>query len=157
MVTQELTTSLCAAFILVACPSGGWAQKQQTSSAGSFRICAEIVYQHYLGIGKIVKVDSETLSSKDAGDLQGLLKAARFFDLPGKITSPKFDGCCDRGFPDFVIRVETLERQHTVQINTQDAVPPKRLNPLLQWLENRALPPGRDTSTNEKCSTTEKP
>jgi hypothetical protein len=67
----------------------------------SFTVCTEIVYQGYVGIRKIVKVDQKAQSPMEQAQLNGLIQEAQFFNLPAVITSPKFDGCCDRNFPDF--------------------------------------------------------
>jgi hypothetical protein len=124
------------------------------TTAKSIQICAEIVYQGYVGVRKIVKIDSQTQSTQETMHLDELLKRAKFFNLPEVISSPKFDGCCDRGFPDFRITARSpIGKLHFVAINTQDVVSPKGLVPLLQWLEGRAKPSGgvRGRSTNEKC------
>ena len=130
---------------------GRWVRAETSSEP--IQICAEIVYQGFVGIRKIVKIDSETRSKQEALHLDGLLQTAQFFSLPEVISSPKFDGCCDRGFPDFRITVEVSNKRHTVTINTQDIVIPQELMPLLRWLEARAEPPGgvQGRSTDEKC------
>ena len=131
--------------------SGRWVQAE--TSLEPIQICSEIVYQGFVGVRKIVKVDSKTLSKQEALHLDGLLQTAQFFSLPGMISSPKFDGCCDRGFPDFRITVEVTNRRHTVTINMAKVVSPQELMPLLQWLAVRAEPPKGEQgrSTDERC------
>jgi len=139
------------AFMLVNGSPAKGTQAQYVGSEESISICAEIIYQRYVGVKKIVKADSRDLNSKRARELSDLIRKADFFNLPEVIVTPKYDGCCDRGFPDFRIIIQTNGKWHAVKINAQDVVPPERLKPLLKWLENRAEPTGRDMSTNEKC------
>jgi len=129
----------------------GWVEAETSSKP--IQICSEIVYQGYTGVRKIVKNDSKTLPHQEALHLDGLLQIAQFFSLPGVISSPKFDGCCDRGFPDFRINVAATSKRHIVTINTENVISPQKLKPLLRWLEVRAEPPGgaQGSSTNEKC------
>jgi hypothetical protein len=131
--------------------SGRWAQAETSSEP--IHICSEIVYQGYVGVRKIVKIDSKTLSKQEALHLDGLLQTAQFFSLPGMISSPKFDGCCDRDFPDFRITVEVANKRHTVTINTENVGSPQELMPLLRWLEARAEPQrgAQGRSTDERC------
>jgi len=131
--------------------SGRWVQAETSSKP--LQICSEIVYQGYVGVRKIVKIDPKTLSNQEASHLDGLLQTAQFFSLPRVISSPKFDGCCDRDFPDFRITVEVANKKHTVAINTQNVVSPQSLMPLLHWLEARAEPPkgAQERSTDERC------
>jgi emfourin len=131
--------------------SGSWVHAETSSEP--MHICSEIVYQGYVGVSKIVKADSETLSKQEALHLDGLLQTAQFFSLPGVVSSPKFDGCCDRGFPDFRITVEIAKKRHTVTINSQNVISPQELMPLLRWLETRAETPrgAQGRSTHERC------
>jgi hypothetical protein len=143
---------LIGVFVLAGVTSlGRWVQAGPRSEP--IHICSEIVYQGFVGVRKIVKIDSETLSKQEALHLDGLLQTAQFFSLPGVISSPKFDGCCDRGFPDFRITVEAANKWHTVTINTENVVSPQELMPLLRWLEARAEPPSgaQGRSTDERC------
>jgi hypothetical protein len=143
---------LLGVFVLAGMTSSGrWVQAETSSEP--IQICSEIVYQGYVGVRKIVKIDSETLSKQEALHLDGLLQTAHFFSLPGMISSPKFEGCCDRGFPDFRITVKVANKRHTVTINTQNVVSPQELMPLLNWLEARAEPPRGEQgrSTDERC------
>jgi hypothetical protein len=119
----------------------------------SIRVCAEIVYQGYVGVRKIMKIDQKAESAVEQAHLNELVQEAQFFKLPEVISSPKFDGCCDRNFPSFRVTVETYNKRHTVVINTQNIIPPNHLVPLLHWLEDRAAPPGGalGRSTNERC------
>jgi hypothetical protein len=131
--------------------SGRWVQAETSSEP--IQICSEIVYQGFVGVRKIVKIDSETLSKQEALHLDGLLQTAQFFNLPEMISSPKFDRCCDRGFPDFRITVKVANKRHIGTINTENVVSPQELMPLLHWLEARAEPPrgGQGKSTDERC------
>jgi hypothetical protein len=143
---------LFGVFVLAGMTSSGrWVQAETSSEP--IHICSEIVYQGYVGVRKIVKIDSETLSNQEALHLDGLLRTAQFFNLPGMISSPKFDGCYDCDFPDFRITVEVANKRHTVTIDTQNVVSPQELMPLLRWLEARAEPPKgvQGRSTDERC------
>lgn len=146
------TVFLLAVVVLVGVTFlGRWVQAETSSEP--IHVCSEIVYQGYVGVRKIVKIDSKTLSKQEALHLDGLLQTAQFFSLPGMISSPKFDGCCDRDFPDFRITVEVANKRHTVTINTENVVSPHEFIPLLRWLEARAEPPrgAQGRSTDERC------
>jgi hypothetical protein len=144
---------LLGVFVLAdAIVSGRWVQAETSSKP--LQICSEIVYQGYVSVRKIVKLGPQTLSNQEALDLDALLQTAQFFSLPGVISSPKVDGCCDRGLPDFRITVVVAKKKHTVAINTQNVASPQNLVPLLRWLETRAESRGgaQGDSSNEKCS-----
>jgi hypothetical protein len=143
---------LLASIVLTIILLGGKSLKAETTP-DSIRVCAEIVYQGYIHVRKIVKVDPKAESTVKQVHLNGLVREAQFFKLPEVISSPTFDGCCDRNFPNFRVTVETYNNRHTVVINTQNTIPPNRLAPLLHWLEDRATPPGGalGRSTNERC------
>ena len=142
---------LIAILVLHNSPASASAQVHLMSTKEPISICSEIVYQRFVGVQKIVKVDSQKLSSTEAHTISDLLEASGFFYLPEEITSPPFNGCCDRGFPWFRIAVERGKLRHTVTINTQGVLPSEKVQPLLKWLEARAVPRGRDESTNEEC------
>ncbi len=143
---------LLVSIVLTLTILGGKSLKAETTP-DSIRVCAEIVYQGYIDVRKIVKVDPRVESTVEQVHFNGLVHEAQFFKLPEVISSPTFDGCCDRNFPNFRVTVETYNKRHTVIINTQNIIPPSRLAPLLHWLEDRADPPegalGR--STTERC------
>jgi hypothetical protein len=119
----------------------------------SIRVCAEIVYQGYVNVRKIMNIDPHAQSTQERTYLNKLVQETQFFTLPKVNSSPKYDGCCDRDFPDFRITVETNKQLHTVAINTQNVIAPAQLVPLLRWLKDRAAPPGGalGRSTNERC------
>lgn len=146
------TTVLISVLVLASVTSSAsWVVAKSTTDP--IQICSEIVYQGFTGVSKIAKIESRTLSKQEAENLEGLLQKSEFFSLPAAISSPKFDGCCDRGFPDFRITVDANSKRHTVTINTQNVARPQELMPLLRWLEARAEHPGgaQGRSTNEKC------
>lgn len=59
---------LLGVFILAGVTSSGrWVRAETTSEP--IQICSEIVYQGYVGVRKIVKIDSETLSTQEASHL----------------------------------------------------------------------------------------
>lgn len=147
------TDFLLGVFVLAALIfSGRWTQAETSSK--STHICSEIVYQGHVPVRTIVKISSKFLSNQEALNLDALLQTAQFFSLPRVISSPKIDGCCDRGLPDFKISVVVAKKKHTVAINTQNVASPQNLVPLLLWLEARAESGGsvQDESSHEKCS-----
>ena len=75
-------------FMLVNGSPAKGAQLQYVGSEESISICAEITYQHFVGIHKIVKADSRDLNSKRAKELSDLIRKADFFNLPEVIVAP---------------------------------------------------------------------
>jgi hypothetical protein len=77
-------------------------------------------------------IETETLPEADARELESLIGAAKFFDLPRVITGT------GRGADQFQykITVETHERSHSVE--TGDSAAPEALRPLLQRLTTLA-------------------
>lgn len=78
------------------------------------------------------RVNSDELSQADRNDLEQLVNAAGFFDLPEQIKAPP--GAAD--VFQFNITLEDGERTHTVEVD--QTVVPETLKPLLQWLGARA-------------------
>ncbi len=84
------------------------------------------------GMRLTAAVQTEALSPEEARELQGMLDAARFFDLPAALASPT------PGADRFVYRL-TVEREaqrHTVEMG--EAAVPAALQPLVQRLTARA-------------------
>ena len=82
----------------------------------------------FAGMRMAVTVETETLSPEEARELQALLDAAHFFDLPAVMTAPA------RGADRFIYRL-TVEREaqrHTVEMG--EAAVPETLQPLVQRL-----------------------
>jgi hypothetical protein len=89
-------------------------------------------------------IDTTSLSPEEAQDLQGLVDAAQFFDLPSHIASPA--PAVDQFEYKLAVRTsspEAGERQHAVRVG--DAAVPETLQPLLRRLTVLArtqAPPG---------------
>ncbi len=80
----------------------------------------------------VATVDSQTLPLEEAGNLDGMVETAGFFDLPSVIAA-KTPG------PDrfqYRLTVETPDRRHRVEVD--EAAAPARLRPLLEWLTTLA-------------------
>jgi len=71
---------------------------------------------------------TETLPPEEANDLQNLVNAAGFFDLPSKIVSNEMG----RDQFQYQLTITTDEQQHTVEVG--DAAAPDSLWPLLEKL-----------------------
>lgn len=85
----------------------------------------------FAGMRVTVTVDTESLSPEDALDLQEMVDAAGFFDLPAVITTPT------AGADRFHYKLTVEEkRQHTVEMG--EAVVPEALQPLIQRLADAA-------------------
>lgn len=67
---------------------------------------------HFPGLNKPQLIDSNQLQAADAQKLQQLIQASGFFELPGKMGSPRA-GAAD--YRTYTIVVESEGRQHTVQ------------------------------------------
>jgi hypothetical protein len=68
---------------------------------------------NFPGLSKPVEVDADRLGKDEAGQLQRLVAASRFFDLPAEAGSPP------RGAADYQYNVLTVDdgtRRHTVRI-----------------------------------------
>jgi hypothetical protein len=77
-------------------------------------------------------IDSGRLPSRDARTLQELVQAAKFFDLPARLTSPQSGADRFR----YKVTIDANGRRHTVEVD-EAAVSPS-LRPLLEWLMVRA-------------------
>ncbi len=73
-------------------------------------------------------IDAESLTPEEAGELNELVQAAEFFELPEKLTS-RSPGT-DRF--QYKVTIESEETTHTVE--TSDAAAPETLQPLLRRL-----------------------
>jgi hypothetical protein len=89
----------------------------------------------FAGMRVAATIDTETLPPDEARAVREMVGAARFFDLPAKITSPT------PGADQFQYRltVEAEGRKHTVEVG--DASAPEALQPLLRRLTLLARSP----------------
>lgn len=78
------------------------------------------------------RVNSDELSEADRNELEQLVDAAGFFDLPDTIQAPP--GAADAF--QFKIALEDGDRKHAVEVD--QTVAPEQLKPLLRWLTARA-------------------
>ena len=86
----------------------------------------------FAGMTTTTTVDTETLSAEAAQELQEMVTAAGFFDLPAQMTSetPGADQF------HYALTVESEGRRHTVE--GSDAALPETLQPLLRRLTRLA-------------------
>lgn len=82
----------------------------------------------FAGMQVRAQVDADSLPPDDAKQLQAMVEAAEFFDLPAKIASPASGGDQFQ----YRLTVESEGRQHTVEVG--DASAPESLQPLLRRL-----------------------
>jgi hypothetical protein len=88
---------------------------------------------HFPGLARPVMIDSDALSEEEAGELKRLLEAARFFEQPMVVGTPR-RGAAD--YRQYTITVEDGGRQHTIQV--ADPVEDPDLQPLLRFLQTKA-------------------
>lgn len=82
----------------------------------------------FTGMRMQTTIDTETLPSEQASELEQLVNAASFFELPARVSTP-LSGA-DRFH--YKICIESEGRKHTVETN--DEVAPNTLRPLLRRL-----------------------
>ena len=82
------------------------------------------------GLSKPVLVDSDALSADDAAQLQQLVNAARFFDLPAKVGQP-LRGAAD--YRTYTITIEDGKQRRTVSI--VDPIEDANLAALIDYLK----------------------
>jgi hypothetical protein len=92
----------------------------------------------FAGVARSTEVDVAALPPDEAGRLTRLVEAARFFELPAVVPTPR------QGADRFVYRV-TVEgdgRRHSVRV--ADGAVPEALQPLIDYLmaARPAAPPG---------------
>lgn len=67
---------------------------------------------HVPGLSEPVPIDTDELPAKEASELERLIEAARFFDLPATSALPR--GAAD--YQKYTITVATPARSHTAQL-----------------------------------------
>ncbi len=82
-------------------------------------------------------IDTETLPSAQAKELESLIATASFFELPAKTSIPPKNA--DRFI--YMISIESEGRKHTIE--TSDEIAPDSLRPLLRRLTVLARSGGR--------------
>jgi hypothetical protein len=88
---------------------------------------------YFPGLSQPVVIDSAALSPEEADELQQLVNAARFFELPTSIGAP-LRGAAD--YRQYTIGIEDGERSHTIQ--RRDPVEDPHLQALIRFLQAKA-------------------
>jgi hypothetical protein len=88
---------------------------------------------HFPGLSQPTIIDSTALAAEEAGELQRLVEAARFFERAERANEPS-RGAAD--YHQYTITVDDGQRQHTVQLT--DPVPDQALGQLLHFLQDKA-------------------
>jgi Emfourin len=83
-----------------------------------------------------VTIDTHDLPAEEANELERLIEAARFFDLPETSAPPR--GAAD--YLRYTISVTDPERSHTVSFT--DPIEDPHLQALVEFLETKAHEPG---------------
>jgi hypothetical protein len=68
---------------------------------------------YFPGLNKPVSIDTAQLPPQEAAELERLVQAANFFDLPPAIAPPS--GAAD--YLQYTISIESGDRQHNVQVS----------------------------------------
>lgn len=88
---------------------------------------------YFPGLSKPVIIDSNELPAEEARELEQLVSAARFFDLPTVVGAPP-RGAAD--YHRYTIKVEDGRRSHTVQLSA--LVKDPQIQVLLDYLRAKA-------------------
>ncbi len=82
----------------------------------------------FAGLRLGLDLSTDSLSAAETEELERLVQAARFFELPAEIGGPA------EGADQFVYRltVESTDRSHTVEVG--ESAVPETLRPLIDWL-----------------------
>ncbi len=83
----------------------------------------------FTGIPVIVEIDSQSLAEDEVQQLQDLIQAARFFELPAHPPEPSAAGADQFQYK---ITIEDGGQSHTIE--TTDGAAPDELRPLLRHL-----------------------
>ena len=88
---------------------------------------------YFPGLSKPILIDAQKLPPKDAAELQRLVEAAHFFELPVK-GSPPPQGAAD--YYTYTITIEEKGLKHTIHVN--ELVKDPHLQSLLTFLKAKA-------------------
>ena len=88
---------------------------------------------HFPGLSRPVVIDSEALTAEAASELTRLVDAARFFERPTVVGTPR-SGAAD--YRQYTITVEEGGRQHSIRL--ADTVEDPTLQQLLRFLQTQA-------------------
>ncbi|MGQ9468240.1 MAG: protealysin inhibitor emfourin [Nitrososphaerales archaeon] len=84
------------------------------------------------GMRIVATLDTDSLPSDEAHQIQAMVTGAKFFDLPSKLPQPKKGA----DYFQYKITVEKEGRKHTVE--TSDATMQPALRPLVDFLVKKA-------------------
>jgi hypothetical protein len=98
---------------------------------------------YFPGLSQPVVIDSAALPPEEADELQQLVNATRFFELPTNVGTPPW-GAAD--YRQYTIRIEDGERSHAIQLS--DPVEDPHLQKLIRFLQAKA----RDIRRGERGS-----
>ena len=87
----------------------------------------------FAGMHTSVALDTDSVSSEEAQQLNDLIINSNFFDLPSESPKPK-PGSAD--YIGYSITVDSEGRKHTVRTN--DTTMPSNLSPLVRFLQSKA-------------------
>jgi hypothetical protein len=89
------------------------------------------------GIDNNISIDSDSLVSEEASELQHLIDNAKFFDLPSQPAAPL------RGadYLEYKITIETNDNKK-YSLNTTDLTMPPNVGPLIGYLRQKAIKKG---------------
>ncbi|NJD68947.1 MAG: hypothetical protein C3F12_08680 [Candidatus Methylomirabilota bacterium] len=104
------------------------------------------------GLSHPVVIDSSQLPEQEAGELEQLVEAARFFDQPAIMGSPE-RGAAD--YYQYTVTVEINGRRHTVRVT--DLVEDAGLQVLLRYLRAKAKALRAAARTRPSPERTDKP
>jgi hypothetical protein len=88
---------------------------------------------HFPGLSQPTVIESSALPEAEADQLNQLVEAVRFFELPARASTPP-RGAAD--YRQYTISVEEGERRHTVRL--ADPVEDPQLQQLLGYLQAKA-------------------
>jgi hypothetical protein len=88
---------------------------------------------HLPGLSKPVTIDTDELPVEEAKELERLIEAARFFELPATSAPPR--GAAD--YQLYTITVTTPDRSHTVRL--AEPIEDPRVRELVNHLRAKAL------------------
>jgi hypothetical protein len=88
----------------------------------------------FTGIDNNILIDSNSLDTEEASELQQLLDNANFFDLPSEPAAPLHGA----DYLEYKITIETNDnKQHSIK--TTDLTMPPNVGPLIRYLRRKAV------------------
>jgi hypothetical protein len=89
-------------------------------------------FAYFPGLYKTVTIDTDELSAEEANEIERLIEAAHFFDLPAAAPPPR--GAAD--YFQYTISVATPERHYTVRLT--DPIRDPNAQALVNYLNEKA-------------------